>query len=329
MFSKLKNHIILINMATTSVVLIISFLSIFLIAQANINGRQMPKPTTTVEVGGEQVTVLENILSDSNSKIYDFFRDKIKEEREETLRSLAIALVVSGIGIEIMVFFLSVYLADESIKPIKETYEAQKQFIANASHEIKTPLAVIAANLEAADIEGNQWIDNAVKKTEELTELNNSLLTLARIESGATQAENIKEIKLDDFIKEVSDPYRPQMAKKKIKFTITKSNLKRKIVKLNEPALRQILNILIDNAIKYCDKKIKIELEDHAIKITNDGTTIAPEKIDHLFERFYQVDKTKNGVGLGLAIASKVAEHENWKLAAASDKKSTTFSLNF
>ena len=93
--------------------------------------------------------------------------------------------------------------------------------------------------------------------------------------------------------------------------------------------MKQILNILLDNAIKYSDKKINIEVNAHEITVKNDGTTIEKEKLAHLFERFYQVDKTKNGVGLGLAIANEVAEKNGWKLVADSDKKSTSFTLKF
>ena len=118
-----------------------------------------------------------------------------------------------------------------------------------------------------------------------------------------------------------------QIEKNKIKITVKKNT--NHTITLDSAAFRQILNILLDNAIKYCDKKIEVTVLSHEIIIKNDGTTIAKEKLPHLFERFYQVDKTKNGVGLGLAIANEVANKNGWRLYAESDQKSTSFMLKF
>ena len=100
-------------------------------------------------------------------------------------------------------------------------------------------------------------------------------------------------------------------------------------INIDSAALKQVLNILLDNAIKYSEKKITVSVEQNSITVKNDGTTIEKDKLEHLFERFYQVDKTKSGVGLGLAIANEVANKNGWKLSADSDKKSTSFILRF
>lgn len=317
MFKKLRNRIVGISMLTTTIVLVITFSVIYSTVETSTKNRPIPMPQANM-----------SIVFNENEK-FSFSEEmgrRIQEDREENLRVLLGSLITAGVCIEVMVFLLSLYLANQSIKPVKETYNAQKQFIANASHEIKTPLAVIQANLEAADIKNNEWIDNATKKAEELAELNNQLLALARIDANTNESKK-SEIVLTKFVDDLVKPLEPQMDKKGIKCTV-KKNTDRSIT-LDSFAFKQVINILLDNAIKYGDKKINITVDTHEIRVKNDGTTIEPEKLSHLFERFYQVDKTKSGVGLGLAIANEISTKNGWKLSAESDKKSTSFILKF
>ena len=315
MFKKLRNRIIGISMLSTTLVLVIAFSVIYSTVAENTKNRPVPKPQANMSV----------IFEDSEK--FSFSEElgrRIQADREENLRVLLTSLITAGICIEFLVFIISLYLANQSVKPVRETYNAQKQFIANASHEIKTPLAVIQANLEAADIKNNEWVDNAIQKAEELAELNNQLLALARVDANAHESKKT-EIVLTSFIDDLVKPLKPQMDKKGIKCTIKKQT-DRSVI-LDSTAFKQVLNILLDNAIKYSAKKIDISVNAHEICVKNDGTTIEQEKLSHLFERFYQVDKTKNGVGLGLAIASEISKKNGWKLSAESDNKSTSFIL--
>ena len=165
MFRKLRNKLIFINLGITSLVVVIVFTVIY-ISSTRIADNRPPMPNDRREEFSEDV---ENFVEKS-----------IAAERQTAARDLLITLIISGVAIEIMVAFISYFLADEAIKPVREAYEAQKVFIANASHEIKTPLAAISANLEAADIKNNRWISNVEKETAKLTILNGELLTLAR-----------------------------------------------------------------------------------------------------------------------------------------------------
>lgn len=302
-------------MLTTTIVLLITFSVIYSVVYSNTKNRPIPKQDNNASTSVETT-------KNFNEEIHKRF----EEDRDAGLKTLLISLIVTGVCIEFLMFLLSLYLANQSIKQVRETYNSQKQFIANASHEIKTPLAVIQANLEAADIEGNEWIDNAMQKAEELAELNGQLLALARVDANVNESEKT-EIVLADFVDDLVKPLKPQIEKKGIKLKVEKKTSR--TATMNSAAFRQILNILLDNAIKYSDKKIEVTVDSHEIIVKNDGTTIEKEKLAHLFERFYQVDKTKNGVGLGLAIAHEVSEKNGWKLSADSDKKSTSFTLKF
>lgn len=311
MFRKLKLKFILTNLATTTVVLLIAFSAIYFSASASINHPPTPRDNDLLQ----------------NQEVMELFQNRLDLEHEQSMRSLLFILIITGICVEIAVFLISFYLADQSIQPVKETYEAQKMFIANASHEIKTPLAVIQANLEAADIHGNHWIDNIAIKTEELANLNQQLLMLARVESGIDPSKDLTEINLKPYVQKITAPLLPQIDQKTAHLKIKSPKTPVKI-SVHEPSLKQILCILLDNAIKYCDHSITIDLSNHQISITNDGTTISQEQLTHIFERFYQTDKTKSGVGLGLAIAHQLAEQNHWRLTASSDAQSTTFTLS-
>lgn len=326
MFKKLRNRIVGITFVSTTVVLVAAFSIIYSVVSTSMANRPMPK-TEWENSNNSGTTTTTNSEEFQNEQLEKTIKKHLNEDRENSLKTLLVSLIITGVCIEIAVFLLSLYLAEQSIKPVRETYEAQKQFIANASHEIKTPLAVIQANLEASEITDNVWINNAAEKAEELAALNGQLLALARVESNTNETAEKTEVELKSLVKKLTDPLKPQIDKKGAKLKIEGTETKKISVDLQ--AAKQILNILFDNAIKYSDKKITVTVSEKKVIVKNDGTTIEKDKLEHLFERFYQVDKTKNGVGLGLAIASEVAKKNNWRLTAESDQKSTSFILNF
>lgn len=304
MFRKLRNRLILINFSISSVVILITFTAIYI---SSTRSADMRPPMMSVSIDSEA------------SKLFDSW---IRSEREAAARNLLLSLIVSGIGIELAVVFISYYLAEEAIKPVKEAYESQKVFIANASHEIKTPLAAISANLEAADIKNNHWIDNVVMETEKLTALNSELLTLARTDLVNTVTS--EEVNVKELVEKQLKSFEPRMKDIKFKKELNVSDK----VKVNANDFSQLLSILMDNAIKYSDNKITLTLEDHVLKVTNDGATISKDALPHVFDRFYQADKNSEGVGLGLSIAKSLADRNHWNLSVKSNSN-TTFTLNF
>ena len=309
MFNKLRNRLILINLGITSLVIFVVFTTIYIVSTKTAENR-MPRI---------QQTNVEFQTNDDWEKIVQF---SVREERESAARQLLITLAVSGVLIELFVIFLSYFLAEEAIKPVKEAYESQKIFIANASHEIKTPLAAISANLEAADIKNNKWIDNVELEAAKLADLNNQLLTLARTDlvAGTT----IENVDLKQRTQKLLSTFEPRLKNKKLSCKI---NLDKKI-RINIADFEQIFTILMDNAIKYSDQKIYIKLDEHRLEIKNDGAKISAEKLPHVFDRFYQIDKSVSGVGLGLSIAKSLCERNHWKITAKSDDF-TVFILNF
>ncbi len=308
MFKKLRTRLILINLGITSVVILTTFTAIYIFATQSAN-RRPSMPDSQI-----------NLYTDDFEKFIDI---TIQNEKQAAARDLLVTLIISGIAIEIIVAFVSYFLAEEAIKPVREAYEAQKVFIANASHEIKTPLAAISANLEAANIKGNKWISNVEKETTKLAALNNELLILAKTDLINERA--LDEVDLGKITNENIETLGARLDR--IKF-VKEIDVHGK-VKISAADFLQVLGILMDNAIKYCDKKIVLKLTNHELIITNDGTTINEKDLPHVFERFYQADKSQEGVGLGLSIAKSVAMRNGWELGATSENNLTSFELKF
>ena len=208
MFKKLKLKFILTNVITSTAVLMIAFSSIYLVAK-NTNDKREYKP---VFESSDQMST--QMTEQFNEQIKHRMDEQIRAEREASLQTLLISLIVSGVAVEAIIALLSIYLAEQSVKPVRDAYQAQKDFIANASHEIKTPLAVIQANLEAADIKNNKWLDNVAKKAEDLTELNNQLLALARSESFDEEIRE-SEVNLKKLVMNSIDAFEPKAEEQK------------------------------------------------------------------------------------------------------------------
>lgn len=307
MFRKLRNKLIFINLAITTLIILTAFTAIYLFATRSANER--PPMSNNSDVFSIEI---ERLIQES-----------INEEKQAAARDLLVTLIVSGITIEVIVALMSFYLAEESIKPVREAYEAQKVFIANASHEIKTPLAAISANLEAADIHGNKWISNVEKEVEKLSGLNGELLTLAR--TDLVEDSVLDEVDLKKVTAECLKGFESRLAGKTFK---PKYSVHGK-VKLSRRDYEQVLSILMDNAIKYSNKLITLEVTDERLVVGNDGAVISEKDLPHVFERFYQADKSSEGVGLGLSIAKSVAMRNGWELVVNVEDGLTIFSVKF
>lgn len=311
-FQKLRNRLILINLAVTTAVLFLAFSLIYMVARDASLRRPMNLETEY----------------DYTSSVSVIIYKRVQVDRQAALNSLLSSLIMTGIFVEMGVAILSYFLAEIAIRPVRDAYENQKTFIANASHEIKTPLAAISANLEAADIKGNRFIDNVEKEVRAITELNHQLLALTRADNMIKQNISEETVNIKGLVEEVLSAFEPQLKRRHVSTTFSVRLRQEKVV-LAKADFLQIITILIDNAVKYCNKKIQITLEPRKFTITNDGAIIKPSDLPHIFDRFYQADKSSEGVGLGLAIAKKLADRENWQLNARSDQETTTFELGF
>lgn len=314
MFRHLRNRLIIINLAVTSMVLVLAFSAIYVVALGEAHRRQ---------------SVIADVVPGYTQIVIQTVHKQIQVEQQESLRTLLASLFVTGVAVEVAVAILSYALAEAAIRPVKEVYDSQKMFIANASHEMKTPIAAIMANLEVADIKNNQWIDNVTQEVQYMADLNQQLLALARAENSNKTIKKEESVVLKKFVEEIIAPFRPRIETSQVDFKL-KTQLRSGKIKLIKNDFQQIVSILMDNALKYCDQKIIVTLTSKSISIENDGSKISAEDLPKVFDRFYQTNKSSEGVGLGLAITKTIADHNDWKLQVTSGETTNTkFTLSF
>ena len=301
MFKNLRNQIVLSIVAISSVIILISFTSIFMIMSMTIRARE-----------------------DIALRSRDMCIEEIIQERNSHVTRLGVTLLSVGVILELLIFAVSSIIAEQLVRPVQEAYEQQREFIANASHELKTPIAAIRANFEALDVEEEPWTDNIDLELDKAQNLVRDLLLLARMDGRVEKAPK-KRCDLSEIVKKHVKAIEVRLDGKKLKTDIAEDV----VATLVQDDFVQILSILLDNAAKYAKSWVSVELKNNYVKVENDGKEIPAAKMEHIFERFYQVDKTATGVGLGLSIAKSAADHNDWEIIADSNKKSTSFTLYF
>jgi len=235
-----------------------------------------------------------------------------------------------------LLFAVAVVLSYWATRPVAKAWAQQKQFLSDASHELKTPLTVILSNaelLDAAPLEERpaRWTDNIHSEATRMKTLVEEMLTLARADS-MTQSVPFTKSSLSDIACDCALAFEPVAfeAGKSLDYQITEEVF----VWGDADKLRRLISILLDNAIKYsaAGGTITLDLQKidrHAkLVISNPGEPIPKEQLGHLFERFYRADASRgeqSGFGLGLSIASTIAKEHRSILRAESDVQSTRF----
>ncbi len=228
---------------------------------------------------------------------------------------------------------------NEMIERIDGAFKSQKRFIANASHEIKTPLTVIQTELEILekkirDADSVESIKNALSEIDSLTKLTNSLLTIVKLDASHAKL-NIKSVRLDELLADCVQTMNQAALKKNIQINLSFNDALE--INADKEKLKSVFINLIDNAIKYSydNSPIKIELSvldnKAAVKIENSGKGIAQSEIQYIFNRFYRSNEIRSeisGSGLGLAIAKEIVDLHRGKISAESKTgKITVFSV--
>lgn len=257
---------------------------------------------------------------------------------KEKLQSLIKTSIFIFALLEIVIIVVSIKITSWIIKPVIETFNKQKQFIADASHELKTPIAVIMANSEALEKEPNEkkWLNNIKSESERMNELITNLLDLAKLENGKNkEIYNVED--LSKIVEMSVLTFESLMFENKIKFEYNiQKDLK---LKCNSVQIKQLIAILLDNAIKHSEEngEIKVFLEkqknDIVLSVSNKGKEIPKEIRDKIFERFYRADESRNResnrYGLGLAIAKNIVVNHNGKISVDCVGGYTTFKVVF
>lgn len=237
------------------------------------------------------------------------------------------SICMSGAG---FLAFLAViiFFSGKILKPVTESYEKQKRFITDAGHEIKTPLAIIKADADVLEMEygENEWLDGIRDQIKRLSGLTSDLVYLSRMEEAETNLPMI-EFPFSDVISETA------MSFQALAQTQNKTFLCQIPPMLsyngNEKAIRQLMGILLDNALKYSPEQGQISItvrktgRQLCIEVCNTTTQpLTTEQLSHLFERFYRVDTSRSsqngGYGIGLSVAQAITAAHSGKISATS-----------
>lgn len=223
--------------------------------------------------------------------------------------------ILISIGVIISVFILLVLVSKRVIAPIQETYIKQKQFITGASHELKTPLAIISSNADVLEMENgdSKWLQNIHNQVDRLTSLVNSLVIFSRMEEKDTVERthfNLTEVlksRIEDF---------DELANFQKKYIVT--DIGHNLNYYGEKdSIIQLMDILLENAIKYApeDSDIRVCFNKHrkyAILKVSNKADVKKGDLSKVFNRFYRLDKSRNsaikGYGIGLSMAQLIAE---------------------
>lgn len=277
-------------------------------------------------------------LVDVDSADTRFFIIDISYEKN-MLFSLIVRLIFICIIAHIVFFIVSIYLSKMVVNPAKKAWQNQQQFISDASHELKTPLTIILANIELLfesnknNINNTKRINYVMQEANRMKKLVEQLLFLARSDEYSEKVE-YKTCNISEVIEESILMFEPIAFENKIDLSYDiEEDIRMPCVKAQ---MKQLHDILVDNAIKYTPggEAINIRLYRHRnqvkLEINNSGTYLSEIDISNIFDRFYKEDKVrsnnKNSYGLGLSIAKKICDGHKGTIRAASNKKDgTTF----
>ena len=245
---------------------------------------------------------------------------------------LFISIAISVICL-LLVYILIAISSKAVIRPAADAYEKQRQFITDAGHELKTPLAIINADADVLEMElggdeedsSNEWLSDIRKQTARLTELTGSLIYLAKTEEGTKEAFTFVDFPVSDVIAQEVDSFKgPAQAAGKTIDAKIEENLS---MNGDQKAIRQLVDIFLDNAVKYSPEggtitvKLKKSGRYIGLSVTNSTKTpVTKENIKHMFDRFYRTDESRNsetgGYGIGLSIAKSIVEVHKGKISA-------------
>lgn len=263
-------------------------------------------------------------------------------QRNTLLNTLLILLGVSVASLALLLA-LSIYFANRTVRPIKDAFEKQKNFIADASHELKTPLAIMDANISVlasnADktVKSQQkWLDAMEEQSARMASLIGDMLTLAKLDSGKSE-QPLVPVDMSRLLAGCLLSFEAPLFERGIRLS---ANIERELTVCgSREKLEQLIGILLDNAVKHTTENGQVTVtlckakERVLLSVKNDCEAIPQEALLHIFDRFYRIDSARTresgGYGLGLAIAKSIVTELHAKISADSDTQSITFTVEF
>lgn len=223
-----------------------------------------------------------------------------------------------------------------AVRPFEINSNRQKQFITDASHELKTPLAIISANAEVLQYkgDGNEWTQNIIDQTKHMGKLINQLLVLAKLDEVQEKSEK-QEADLKLLLEETIEPFEEVATQKKVTL---KLHLEEGVtIRVNREQIAQLVSILTENAAKYVNDGGKIvwrltKTQHGAVLVVKNTTEKALPDTKRMFDRFYRSDSSRSsktgGQGIGLSIAKKIVDSHKGSITAKAGDGMVTFRVS-
>ena len=256
-------------------------------------------------------------------------------------KNLAFMLAIVGLVTLVVFFVISLFYSRWALRPVREAWDSQRQFVADASHDLKTPITVVLANAaillkhpERSIASESQWIESTQKEAETMQGLVNEMLELAQIEAGEKVAVEKEPLDFSDLVDGETLLFDAVALERNCVFDC---NVDAGVqVVANEKQVEKMVSTLMENAFKYVDDggsvgvTLRAEGRNAVLRINNTGSVISPDDLPHIFDRFYRTDKARTsgegGFGLGLAIAREIArQHGGDITCTSSQEQGTTF----
>ena len=252
------------------------------------------------------------------------------ETRLATVRTLVLISAIACAGGILLALMLVMLSSRRAIQPTIRNMEQQKQFITNASHELKTPLTVISTNMELLEMEneGNPWVRSTQNQAAVMRRLVDELVYLSRMEEEHPTLE-FETLDPGELLKETAEPFAAMAEYNGLEMTVTAE--KDLQMKGDRASIQRLMSTLCDNAVKYASAgpiraEIRGEGKNIILQVSNPvEEPLAKQQCEQLFNRFYRVDPSRNkekksGFGIGLAIAAAIAEKHDGRISAAMEE---------
>lgn len=273
-------------------------------------------------------------LLDKNNNLIIIDNSNINHRLSSLLRFSVLIFIL----LEVLAGYISIMLTRWLVRPVEEAFNKQRQFVFDASHELKTPLAVIIASAEMLEKNPKEkkWLSNIKSEADRMNKLVINLLDLAKTESLPSKLK-YSTVNLSKETERSTLTFEGLVFEKGLEIDYDiEDNIE---FSCDLDKIKELLSILLDNAIKhsYDNAKIRVNLfkekENIILEVINNGDDIPKDKQNKIFERFYRVDEARNRnenrYGLGLAIAKNIVDIHQGKISVTSSNNYTTFKVIF
>lgn len=297
------------------------------------------KNLSKIKINGESYSFLKQ---SNNNGIKIVLISRLYQQ--DVLGNLLRIFIFVGAVSLIILYLISVYFTNKAIGPLEESFKKQKQFIADASHELRTPITIIKTNIALLEENKNEtiksqekWIRYIDSQATRMSTLVNEMLSLANLDAKR-KSEEIVSINLSKLLNDLLLIFEVVIFEKGL--TLEENISDNITISGENDQIKKLISILVDNAIKYTNDngKITVNLSFDKSKarliVKNTGEGIKKEHLERIFERFYRVDDSRvretGGYGLGLSIAkSIVSEHKGKIYAESNIGKDVSFIVEF